>query len=395
MFFQQSFTVLSKAVVPLIAPAALPELGAPAAYVGVFVSITAVVQMFVNIGCGNFIRRFGGLRVSQIGLIMVLLGMLFGSVGVLWTFLLTAILVALGTGAGTPASSHVLSRYSPPHLMPLVFSAKQTSVPVGQAFSGVLMPIFVVYFGWQGSLLAIGAMCAVFALILQPLRAELDRDRIPTQRLSLGDMKATLLVVLRERGLRRLATVMFAFVGLQTAYTTYIVLFLTEKLDFSLAEASGGMFATAMTVAIPTRIIWGYVAGTRIGASVVLCFLAIAMAVGTALTGFYTKDWASWQLVAVSVLVTSTALGWQGVLLSEIARHAPPGQIGSATGGVLSFSSLGQVVLPLVFSGILAATHNYSLGFYVTAVPALLAGIMLFVGGVDGTGLKGRTPPPT
>ncbi len=392
MFFQQSFTVLSKAVVPLIAPAALPELGAPAAYVGVFVSITAIVQMFVNIGCGNFIRRFGGLRVSQAGLIMVLLGMLCGATGILWMFVLTAVLVALGTGAGTPASSHILSRYSPPKLMPLVFSAKQTSVPVGQAISGVLMPVFVVMFGWQGSLLAIGVMCAVFALVLQPLRAELDRDRIPTQHLSLGDMKTTLLVVLRERGLRRLSIVMFAFVGLQTAYTTFIVLFLTEKLDFTLAEASGGMFATAMTVAIPTRIIWGYVAGTRIGASVVLGFLAIGMAVGTALTGLYAKDWANWQLIAVSILVTSTALGWQGVLLAEIARHAPPGQIGSATGGVLSFSSLGQVIVPLVFSGILAATHNYSYGFYVTAIPALLAGVMLFVGGVDGFGVRGRPP---
>ena len=394
MFFQQAFTVLSKAVVPLIAPAALPVLGAPAAYVGVFVSICAIVQMFVNMGCGNFIRRYGGLRVSQVGLIMVLIGMLCGAVGVLWTFIFTAVLVGLGTGAGTPASSHILSRYAPPRWTPVVFSAKQTSVPVGQALSGTVVPILIGLFGWQGTLLAIGALCAVFCLVLQPIRAELDRDREPNQRLSLGDMKTTMQVVFRARGLRRLAIITFAFVGLQTTYTTYVVLFLTEELDFSLAEASGGMFATAMTAAIPTRILWGYVAGTWLGASVVLGFLAIGMAVGTAMTGLYAKDWADWQLVAVSIVVTSTALGWQGVLLSEVARLAPKGQVGGATGGVLAFSSLGQVVMPLLFSGILVLTHDYSYGFYVTAIPAFLVGIMLFMGGVDGKPLKSAPSAP-
>jgi hypothetical protein len=40
--------------------------------------------------------------------------------------------------------------------------------------------------------------------------------------------------------------------------------------------------------------------------------------------------------------------------------------------------------MPLLFSAVLALTHDYSLGFYVTAVPAFLVGIMLFRGGVDG-----------
>jgi MFS family permease len=139
-----------------------------------------------------------------------------------------------------------------------------------------------------------------------------------------------------------------------------------------------------MTCAIPTRILWGYVAASWVGSSAMLGILAIGMAVGTVLTGFYSPEWTDWQLVAVSVVVTSTALGWQGVLLSEVARLSPPGQVGAATGGVLSFSSLGQVVMPLLFSGVLALTGSYSLGFYVTAIPAFLVGVMLFHGGVDG-----------
>ena len=383
MFFQQSFTVLSQSVVPLIAPAALPSLGVPAAYVGVYVSIAAVMKTIVNIGCGNFIRRYGGLRISQAGLIFVLIGLGAAATGFIWAFLLTAVCIALGTAAGTPASSHILSRYAPPRWAPVVFSAKQTAVPVGLAFGGLAIPFLASTFGWQGALIAIGVMCALFALVLQPLRAELDRDRNPDQKLSFGDFKTTLLVVLRHRGLRRLAITMFAFVGLQTTYQTYMVLFLTKALDYSYAEA-GGIFATAMAVAIPTRILWGYIASTWLGSSNVLGGLAVTMALASAVTGFYTPDWASWQILAVAIVVTSTALGWQGVLLSEIARLAPPGQVGPATGGVLSFSSVGQIVLPLVYSGILALTGSYGYGFMAVGIPALLVGAMLFTGGVAG-----------
>ena len=81
--------------------------------------------------------------------------------------------------------------------------------------------------------------------------------------------------------------------------------------------------------------------------------------------------------------MTLTALGWQGVLLSEIARLAPPGQVGLATGGVLAFSAMGQILLPLTFSAILQASDSYSYGFFVLSVPALVAGIALYVRGLD------------
>lgn len=377
MFFQQSFTVLSKAVVPIVAPVALPDLGAPASYVGIYVAITSAMQAVVGMGCGNFIRRYGGLRISQVGLVLVLIGLSFAAMGVTWLFVLTGLLIALGTGAGTPASSQILARYSPPKYAPMIFGAKQTAVPVGMTAGGLLIPFLYGFFGWQGALLAIGIMCAAFAIVLQPARRELDKDRDPTQRLSMGDLKSTLLVVLRTPSLRNLGITMFAFVGLQNSYTAYVVLFLTEELGYSFAEASSGVFATAMAAAIPTRVLWGYIASSWATPTTVLAGLGVSMAAASVLTGLYTPDWPFWQILAVAIVFTATGLGWQGVLLSEIARHAPPGQVGLATGGVLAFASAGQTVMPLVFSAILALTGSYHFGFYVAGIPALAAGLML------------------
>ncbi len=385
MFFQQCFTVLSQSVIPLIAPLALPAMDAPAAYLGIFVSIAAVVKTIVNVGCGNFIRRYGGIRISQVSLIFVIIALLCAASGIIWMFIITAICIACGTAAGTPASSHILSRYAPLRYAPLVFSAKQTSVPVTLAIGGLAIPFLALLFGWQGTLVVIAISCLCFGLILQTIRGELDLDRNPAQELSVGDIKSTLILIVSHRGLRRLSIVIFAFVGLQVTYMTYMVLFLTNEMSFTYVEA-GGLYATAMAVAIPTRIFWGYVASNWISPSRLLSLLAVTMAAALVATGFNSPDWESWQVLAVAIVVSSTALGWHGVLLAEIARLAPEGQVGAATGGVLGFSSVGQTIMPLGFSAILATTGNYHLGFMLVAIPPLMVGIMLLVGGIEGKG---------
>ena len=37
--------------------------------------------------------------------------------------------IGIGSSVSTPASSHLLARYSPPKYAPLIFSVKQTGVP--------------------------------------------------------------------------------------------------------------------------------------------------------------------------------------------------------------------------------------------------------------------------
>ena len=77
--------------------------------------------------------------------------------------ILGALLLGLGYGPATPASSMILARAAPPHLLALTFSIKQTGVPLGTAIAGAAVPALVLALGWQGAALAIGAACAVCA----------------------------------------------------------------------------------------------------------------------------------------------------------------------------------------------------------------------------------------
>jgi MFS family permease len=137
----------------------------------------------------------------------------------------------------TPASSHLLARYTEPRLMPLVFALKQTSVPLALLLAGLLGPFLTGWLGWRGAMLVTAGACFVFVLMLEPGRKEFDSDRQPGYPVKLGDFATTLVAVTRAKPLRTLSFACFAFNGLQTVFTSYYVITLTQ-LGYSL-EAAG------------------------------------------------------------------------------------------------------------------------------------------------------------
>ena len=184
-----------------------------------------------------------------------------GAAGLGWLslFALGAFVGGLGQAISTPSSSHLLGRLSPPRLAPLVFSIKQTGVPAGLMVAGVVAPVLATEAGWRTALLVIAGLSALTAVALQPLRARFDVDRVPGTSLSPADIRANVASVLREPALRAMCLAMFSFVGLQSLFTGFFVLYLVRGLGYDL-ERAGLVFAIAVAVAVPARIGWGWLA---------------------------------------------------------------------------------------------------------------------------------------
>ncbi len=375
MSVQQTFATVGRGLPPILAPAVVEDLGIDPALLGVYVAISAAASLVFQLGCGNFILRHGALRISQAALAFVAGGLAISATGPLLLWAIAAVIGAGGSAMSTPASSHLLARYTEPKLMPLVFAIKQTAVPVALLIAGILGPFLTGLWGWQGAMLATSAACFLFVAMLQPLRSEFDSDRRPGYPVKLGDFATTIAFVLRGRALRNLSFACFAFNGLQTVFTSYFVITLTS-LGYGL-EAAGAMYSLAMVVAIPGRIFWGWVAGAWVAPRVLMAGLAIGMAAGAAALGLIGAHWPVWLTAAVSVALSATEMSWHGVVLSECVRQAPPGNPGAATGGVLSFGQLGGLILPLVFAGMLSATGLAGIGFLVCGLPGLVVGVML------------------
>jgi len=374
MFLQQSFVTVGKVLPAILAPAILNDLLIEPSWLGVYFGIISTVALAVQVGCGSFIIKFGPLRVSQISLFLTGIGLALATPGLMFLMFLSA--AAIGASASsTPASSHLLGRYSPSQYAPLVFSIKQTAVPFGLLSAGLLGPLLTEIYGWRIALMLISGICVIFTLVLEILRSEFDNDRDESKKFHLSDLRVTIESVLTQQSLRTLAFGCFAFVGLQTTFIAFFVIYLTE-IGYSLLEA-GAIFSVATAVAIPGRIFWGWLSSRFIQPKAMLGVLALLMFLAVGMTSLIDFTWSNWQVMFVAVLVSVSVFSWHGVTLAEAAKLAPSQMRGTVTGGVLSFGQFGGLVLPLLYSLILSFTGSYQLGFIVCSVPALLVGAIL------------------
>ena len=381
MFVQQTFASVGKTLPAVVAPLVITELHADPAWIGVYYGLSAAASLFAQMGCGSFIIRYGALRMSQVALVLLGGGMAAAAEGGLLGFGASAIVGGGGAAVSTPTSSQLLGRVSPPRLAPLVFSIKQTAVPAGVLICGFLGPAMAVALGWRGAMLATAAACVTGAAMLQPLRARFDDDRVPSRRFRLSDFRATIASVLTAGDLRGLSFACFAFNGIQSVFIAYFVTYLVA-LGYELA-AAGFLFSLIVAIAMPCRILWGWLGSFYLAPRLVMAGLALGMAASVALTGLFSAAWPIAAVGLVGAVVSATAVSWHGILLSETARLAPAGRVGAVTGGVLSFGQIGAFAGPLVFSLLLHLTGDYGAGWAVCAIPALWVGISL---------LRPRTP---
>ena len=378
MSLQQTFAAIARSLPAVIAPAIIADLLIDPTWIGIYFGITALASLVVQLGCGGFIVRYGALRMSQVSLGMLVIGSVLMTFGTPWILICSAICSGCGSALSTPASSHLLGRCSPPRHLPLVFSIKQTAVPVGMLLCGLMGPALTQWYGWRGTVLASAAACAVFVLIMQPLRRIFDDDRLPDHPIQISDLRATLTTVLRVEELRTLSFACLAFNGVQAIMTAYFVVYLTT-IGYT-PVAAGLAFSVAVMVAVPCRIVWGWLSSGHVSPRMMMASLALGMAASVTALGLSGAGAPTLLVTMIGCVLSATALSWHGVLLAEAARTAPEGKRGAVTGGVLSLGQVGALAEPLMFSALLGLTGSYGPGFIACAIPALFVGIMLWRG---------------
>lgn len=373
----QTLVAVAVYCAPVMAPVVGPALGVPAAHVGYYIAVVYFGSMIGSVTGGGWVARFGAIRVSQLGLTLCLAGLALGASAFVPMVLLGGLLVGLGYGPTTPASSHILVRASPPRLLAIVFSLKQTGVPAGGAIAGAVVPVLVLGIGWQGAAIAIGLACLALAFAIEPTRARFDRELDSHARVSLASMFAPLGLVKNPR-LAEMAVASFVYGGVQITLVTYLVTFLTEVFAMSLVLA-GLVMAVSQLASVVGRIAWGVVADRLLSRRTMLGLLGLGMGISAIVTLAASPAWPLWLLFAFAAAFGATAVGWNGVFLAEVARLAPKDKISEATGACLFFTFLGVVFSPPLFNLALSLAGGYAGAYAVFGVPSLLVGARLLV----------------
>jgi MFS family permease len=361
-------------VPPVLAPAAQAEVGVRAAAVGVVTALIFAAATFAALRSGPAIARHGALRVSQLSLVLCAGGLaIMTTANAVWIGL-GALVIGLGYGVVTPSSSSILADRAPQRLRALIFSVKQTGVPVAGALAGATLPALVVLWGWRSAALCACAACIVLAVGLEPLRPAMESERssIAIPRTS---MLSALRLLFRHRRLWELSLAAFMFAGMQNCLASYLVIYLQERIGFGLA-AAGLALSTAMAAGIVGRIFWGVVAD-RWQSRPLLGWIGAGMSAAAVLTAAIAPQWPAAAVLAVSLIFGATAVGWNGVFLAEVAHLVPARETGTATGAALAMTYAGVVILPLLFLGLVRLFDSYAIAYCASAALTLWRSLVL------------------
>jgi len=353
----------------VLAPLVAPALGLPPSMLGVYMAVLWSGATLASMASGALLARIAPVRALQLCLLAVALGALLTASGNLWLMVAGAVLLGLGAGPEVPASVQLLTRVTTSGNRGLVFAAKHTGWTFGSVIVGALGPALSVALGWQGCVIAFGAACALAFLAIEPGRRRFDPGHVafvPPR----GAVFESLRAIARSAPLRRITIVAVVLTVAFNAYMGFLVSLLVVELGYTLALA-GTIFSIGNLGAIVGRLGCGSIAGRWIEPGKLLLAIGYGMALLAAVVGLATAEWPIVAVAVASVLLGMVGGGWLGVCLAEIARLAPPDQVGLVTGGVLVFHYLTIIVAPLSFAAI-AAGFGYGWGFLsVAAITAL------------------------
>jgi len=376
----QIAVALAALTLPAIAPVVARDLGVATSMIGNYVSALYIGASTAALVGGSLVLRLGAIRLSQAGLIACAVALALVLVPSVCVVAVAAVLLGLGCGPITPASSHVLARTATPQNIALTLSIKQTGVPAGMALAGLLVPPLAIAFGWRVAVLIVALLCVLVALAAQPLRADLDADRDRRARVSFRQLLAGLRLVVATPRLRTAAAVSFIYSGMQMCTSSFIVAYLAEEIGLSLVTAGIGLTVANVT-GVAARIAWGAVADRWLTPRVTLALIGALIAAFSCVVALFSSAWPVLAIFAVLAALGATAIGWNGVYLAEVARVAPPGQAGAATGGCLFFTFIGVVISPSLFGWLQRASGSYAVSFAAAAIVCAAVALLLFFRG--------------
>ena len=374
----QAITALAMIAPTVMAPVAAAEFGVSPQGIGWFVGLEYLFAMVSGLACGALIRRYGPVRVCQISVCLAAAGLAAGTGAVLPAVFAAAGLIGSGYGLVNPVSSHILVRTAPPRMMSLIFSIKQTGVPLGGALAGALVPPLVLYLSWRWSAVIVALLCLSVALVAQPLRAADAAAQKETAGVAAASFFASLAMVLAHRPVMELAIVSMIFGSAQLSLIAYYVSYLNLELGYGLVTA-GLIYSSAHAAGIVGRVAWGAAADGWLSPRTMLGLLGVMMALsGLGVAGFG-ADWPLPAVILVSALFGASAVGWNGVYLAEVARLAPPGQVGAITGGTQFFTFIGALAAPPLFGFAVGLTGSYGRAYLLFCLLPALAGLRLLM----------------
>jgi MFS family permease len=375
----QIASVMGIAVFPVIAPRLAAEIGVAPAAIGYQISLIYGAATIGSPLMSFAVTRWGACRATQVGLACCVGAMALALTANVWALVAASILLGMSMTLMTPASTHLLFRFSPPQNRNLIFSIKQTGVPGGWVVMALIAPPITLSVGWRWATLLVLFVAAILIALLQGVRSQWDDDRKPDAAVRVNPI-AGLVALWRYAPLRWLAVASLTLSFVQLCLGTFLVTMLVQEADYSLV-AAGVMLSVVQASGVGGRILWGYVAD-RTGDSLgLLRKIAVTTTVCCVVIAFLSPAWPQALIALFFVVFGAAAVGWNGLVLAEVARTSPRGMVSQSTSAAMTWNFAGILLGPAIFAAVYGATGSYTTTYLMLGVVAIAGFVLLSLSG--------------
>jgi MFS family permease len=369
----QTVISLLGASIPVLAPQIAADRGLNPEIIAFYSPIICIAAIIMNFLVPYLLDRIGGMGLSLLCVVLSVLGLL--CLLLPGTVLLFAAPFALGLagGAMNPASSQVLGPRATARTAGLIMSLKQTGVPVGGVLAGILLPFLVLRWGWEHAVVVLVVASAGLVIVHLPTVRWLNGPRSsvrPAPYRPFEPVKRLLAIP----GMPAILGAALLFTGMQHCLRSFFTVYLVSWLGLPLTVA-GVAFAASQVAGIVGQIGWA-VLSDRLGSRMVMSIIGVVMTLAAVLTAIITPGWPLAAIVTVGILFGLSAAGFIPVVLAEVARRSPAGEVGALTSGANLFIISGVLVGPLTF-GLIGALSSYAAAFAAMGACTLVASIIL------------------
>ena len=356
--------------IPTLVPLIQEELALSLTEVGILVSMVNVGVVGTVLAAGKAADRYGERRIIGYGTVacgMMVLAVHFadGLVRLLVLFLLLGIPMA----TGTPAGSKAIAGWFPDRERGTAMGIRQTGIPLGGTIAALTLPSLALIHGWRTALSLVGIITAATVALVLLFYREPDRPRVvPSAPPAVG-----LREIARRADIWAGAFYAAVLAGCQWCYISYIELYLTEDVLFSLVFAAS-LLAVGQACGGVGRVGFGLVSdrlfgGRRVPVLMMLALLSTGVGVVTA---FLSPGMPAWLVAVVVSFLGLGTLSWQGLYLALVAKIVGSDVAGVAIGMTNTVAFVGVVILPPVFGFIADYFHSYQLAWISMALAILL-----------------------
>jgi len=372
--------VLATVTFPILAPTVSASFEIDPHYVGYFSTLVFASALVVSNGTADIIRRLGSIRAAAIALALASSGLFLLAVSnSVVTLILGALILGAAHGPVSPIGSRLLMRVTQGFRPNFVFSIKQSSVAIGGAVAGALLPVLAISFGWRAAVVAVACTAVAIMITAWPVQSYLGDDADHTATFRFHGLAGPARYLLSDSSLRSFAFSMFAFSAAQLGIMSVYVTFLWSRIDLS-PEGAAAMLAIALAVSIAGRLAWGWVADYGSPTAILAGHAGSGCLALVALLGL-TPETPIVACVVITVILGLGVLSWSGVFQAEIARrgalYGGDQAIVTVTAGMMAFGYLGGMLGPGVLSLSAVTFGSYGPGTLLVALALAISTVLL------------------